>query len=43
MAMPTAQVAHRLTPFTFSTGLQLAGGVAPQPPFYPLTYIYIKV
>ena len=41
IAVPMARVTHRLTPLTFSTGLQLAGDVAPKPPFYPLTlYIY---
>ena len=43
MAVPTAQVAHMLAPLTFSTGLQLAGGFAPKPPFYPSTYIYIEI
>ena len=43
IAMPTAWVAHMLAPLTFSTGLQLAGGIAPKPPFYPLTYILYTV
>ena len=43
MAVPTARVARRLTPLPFSTGLQLAGGVAPKPPFRPSTYIYTEI
>ena len=43
MAVPTARVARRLTPLTFSTGLQLARGVAPKPPFCPSTYIYTEI
>ena len=43
MAVPTARVARMLAPLTFSTGLQLAGGVAPKPPFHPSTYIYTKI
>ena len=35
MAVPTARVARMLAPLAFSTGLQLAGGVAPKPPFRP--------
>ena len=36
MAVPTARVARMLAPLTFSTGLQLAGGLAPKPPFRPI-------
>ena len=43
MAVPTARVARRLAPLTFSTGLQLVGGVAPKPPFCPLIYIYSEI
>ena len=43
MAVPMAWVTCRLAPLTFSIGLQLVGGVAPKPPFCPLTYIYSEI
>jgi len=33
LAMPTTQVAHKLTPLAFSTGLSLLGALSPNPLF----------
>jgi hypothetical protein len=40
MAVPTARVARKLAPLTYSTGLSLLGVLPPNPLFY-LSYSFL--